>query len=45
MIKNDSHLSGVIKSMGIVFGDIGTSPIYTLTIKRNDFSGQNHEEN
>jgi KUP system potassium uptake protein len=24
--------SGVIKSLGLVFGDIGTSPIYTLTI-------------
>jgi KUP system potassium uptake protein len=23
---------GVIKSMGLVFGDIGTSPIYTLTV-------------
>ncbi|MDD1716936.1 MAG: KUP/HAK/KT family potassium transporter [Methanoregulaceae archaeon] len=23
---------GVIKSMGVVFGDIGTSPIYTLTV-------------
>jgi KUP system potassium uptake protein len=25
-------ISGVIKSMGLVFGDIGTSPIYTLTV-------------
>ncbi len=25
-------LNGVIKSLGLVFGDIGTSPIYTLTI-------------
>ncbi len=24
--------SGIIKSMGLVFGDIGTSPIYTLTV-------------
>jgi KUP system potassium uptake protein len=24
-------LQGVVKSMGLVFGDIGTSPIYTLT--------------
>ncbi|HPC85082.1 MAG TPA: KUP/HAK/KT family potassium transporter [Smithellaceae bacterium] len=24
--------SGVVRSMGIVFGDIGTSPIYTLTV-------------
>lgn len=26
------HLKGVVKSMGVVFGDIGTSPIYTLTV-------------
>jgi len=32
MIKHDSHLSGVIKSLGLVFGDIGTSPIYTLSV-------------
>jgi KUP system potassium uptake protein len=25
-------ISGIIKSLGLVFGDIGTSPIYTLTI-------------
>lgn len=25
-------LNGVIKSFGLVFGDIGTSPIYTLTV-------------
>lgn len=25
-------VSGIIKSMGLVFGDIGTSPIYTLTV-------------
>ena len=24
-------MQGVVKSMGLVFGDIGTSPIYTLT--------------
>jgi KUP system potassium uptake protein len=24
--------NGVVKSMGLVFGDIGTSPIYTLTV-------------
>jgi KUP system potassium uptake protein len=30
--KQDSFWSGVIRSMGIVFGDIGTSPIYTLTV-------------
>ncbi len=23
---------GVIRSLGLVFGDIGTSPIYTLTV-------------
>jgi len=23
---------GIIKSLGLVFGDIGTSPIYTLTV-------------
>ncbi len=28
----DSFWSGIIKSMGLVFGDIGTSPIYTLTV-------------
>ena len=32
MIEKDSRLSGVIKSMGLVFGDIGTSPIYTLSV-------------
>jgi len=25
-------LRGIIKSLGLVFGDIGTSPIYTLTV-------------
>ncbi|MEN6621601.1 MAG: KUP/HAK/KT family potassium transporter [Smithella sp.] len=28
----ESFWGGVIHSMGIVFGDIGTSPIYTLTV-------------
>lgn len=28
----ESFLKGVIKSFGLVFGDIGTSPIYTLTV-------------
>ena len=28
--KND--LTKIIKSLGLVFGDIGTSPIYTLTV-------------
>jgi hypothetical protein len=32
MIKKDSHLSGVIKSLGLVFGDIGTSPTYTISV-------------
>lgn len=27
----DNSLNGVVKSMGLVFGDIGTSPIYALT--------------
>ena len=30
--KQDSFWGGVVRSMGIVFGDIGTSPIYTLTV-------------
>ncbi|AKB31787.1 Kup system potassium uptake protein [Methanosarcina siciliae HI350] len=25
-------LRGIVNSMGLVFGDIGTSPIYTLTV-------------
>jgi len=28
----ESFWGGMVKSMGLVFGDIGTSPIYTLTI-------------
>lgn len=35
ILKNsrpDSFWGGVVRSMGIVFGDIGTSPIYTLTV-------------
>ncbi len=28
----EKYWSGVIKSMGLVFGDIGTSPIYTLAV-------------
>ena len=27
-----SELRGAVNSMGLVFGDIGTSPIYTLTV-------------
>jgi KUP system potassium uptake protein len=29
-LKSDA--AGVVKSLGLVFGDIGTSPIYTLTV-------------
>lgn len=32
MINHESTAKGVIKSLGLVFGDIGTSPIYTLTV-------------
>src|SRR5512146_858254 len=28
----ESYWGGIIKAMGLVFGDIGTSPIYTLTV-------------
>jgi KUP system potassium uptake protein len=31
MLKNYFSIPGIVKSMGLVFGDIGTSPIYTLT--------------
>jgi KUP system potassium uptake protein len=32
-LKNSaSDASGVVKALGLVFGDIGTSPIYTLTV-------------
>ncbi|WP_026842405.1 KUP/HAK/KT family potassium transporter [Citrifermentans bremense] len=34
-MKNEapqSYWSGIVKAMGLVFGDIGTSPIYTLTV-------------
>jgi KUP system potassium uptake protein len=27
-----AKLGDIIKAMGLVFGDIGTSPIYTLTV-------------
>lgn len=30
--EGESFWGGIIKSMGLVFGDIGTSPIYTLTV-------------
>jgi len=29
---SDSFWGGIVKAMGLVFGDIGTSPIYTLTV-------------
>ena len=29
---NRSEIRGIVNSMGLVFGDIGTSPIYTLTV-------------
>lgn len=34
MHNKESHfdIKGIIKSLGLVFGDIGTSPIYTLTV-------------
>lgn len=28
----ESYWGGIIKALGLVFGDIGTSPIYTLTV-------------
>ena len=30
--NGDSFWGGILKAMGLVFGDIGTSPIYTLTV-------------
>ena len=30
--REESSWGGIVKSMGLVFGDIGTSPIYTLTV-------------
>jgi len=30
--EQEGFWGGVVKSMGLVFGDIGTSPIYTLTV-------------
>ncbi len=32
MLEKESPVRGIIKSLGLVFGDIGTSPIYTLTV-------------
>ena len=31
-ITGDSDIKRAFKSLGVVFGDIGTSPIYTLTV-------------
>ena len=31
-MNRESPVKGIIKSLGLVFGDIGTSPIYTLTV-------------
>jgi KUP system potassium uptake protein len=31
MLRNYFSIPGIVKSMGLVFGDIGTSPIYTVT--------------
>jgi len=30
--EKSSAMKGIIKALGLVFGDIGTSPIYTLTV-------------
>lgn len=32
MLEKESPIKGIIKSLGLVFGDIGTSPIYTITV-------------
>ncbi|MCX6693646.1 MAG: KUP/HAK/KT family potassium transporter [Methanomicrobiales archaeon] len=32
VLTNPPFTSGVVKAMGLVFGDIGTSPIYTFTV-------------
>lgn len=31
MLKKEFAMPGIVKSMGLVFGDIGTSPLYTFT--------------
>jgi len=31
-LNRESPVKGIIKSLGLVFGDIGTSPIYTITV-------------
>ncbi len=32
MLEKQSPIKGIVKSLGLVFGDIGTSPIYTVTV-------------
>lgn len=32
IIKNKTSIQNIIQAMGLVFGDIGTSPIYTFTV-------------
>ena len=32
MTQNKASFRGILQSLGLVFGDIGTSPIYTLTV-------------
>jgi len=32
MIKDKTSIKSIIQAMGLVFGDIGTSPIYTFTV-------------
>lgn len=32
MLERQKTIKGITKSLGLVFGDIGTSPIYTLTV-------------
>ena len=31
-MEKQSQAKGIIRSLGLVFGDIGTSPIYTVTV-------------
>ena len=32
MLPSESPIKGITKALGLVFGDIGTSPIYTVTV-------------
>jgi KUP system potassium uptake protein len=32
MLNREAPFKGIIKSLGLVFGDIGTSPIYTIPV-------------